>query len=102
LPAPGESQATQYSGRYCLFDLVPALLERIAPQTIEEMFITTLSYSKTNASQLIDLLDAGTIKRCGLIVSAYFKSTSREIYDALVPKLLARGMQVLAMRTHAK
>jgi hypothetical protein len=36
------------------------------------------------------------------LVSYYFKSTSRDSYDALVPELLKRGHRVLAMRTHAK
>jgi len=102
LPVQGESFHAIISGKYALWDLVPAMLEKIAPQTISELIIATLSFSKTNAAEMLALLDTGRVKRMSLLVSHYFKGTNREIYDSLVPHLLERGQKVQAMRTHAK
>lgn len=102
LPVQGESYHAIISGRYALWDLVPAILEKIAPQTIDELHVATLSFSKANAAEIIQLLDGGRVKKMGLLVSHYFKGTNRDIYDSLVPHMIERGQKVMAMRTHAK
>lgn len=101
LPVPGESMHAVISGKFALWDLVPAILERTG-QDIDHLHLATLGFSTSNASEILTLLDAGKIKRVNLLVSHYFKGTSPEIYDALVPKLIERGHPVLAMRTHCK
>lgn len=101
LPKEGESLHGVISGKYALYELIPALIERTG-QPITDLHIATLSFSKSNAVDLLGLLDDGHVKRVSLLISYYFKSTSRPIYDALVPQLRKRGMRVLAMRTHAK
>jgi len=102
LPVEGEDFEAVISGRYALWDLIPAILEKIAPQTIETLYIATLSFSASNAAEMLDLLDSDRIKSVGLLVSHYFKAQNKHLYDTLVPKLLERGHKVLAMRTHAK
>jgi hypothetical protein len=101
LPAAGESLHGVISGRYALWELVPALIQRTG-QSIDDLTLATLSFSKQNAADLLALLDDAQVRRVGLLVSYYFKSTSREIYDSLVPELRRRGQAVLAMRTHCK
>lgn len=101
LPKKGESLHGIICGKYALWDLVPAVLERTG-KTIDHLSIATLSYSEKNAADLLARFDAGQIKGVSLLVSHYFKSTSQGIYEALVPHLLARGQRVLAMRTHCK
>jgi hypothetical protein len=101
LPAEGESLHGVISGRYALWELVPAIIERTG-DTIDELHLVTLSYGKQNAAELIGLLDGGQVKRCSLLVSYFFKAQNRHLYDTLVPHLLDRGHRVLAMRTHAK
>jgi hypothetical protein len=102
LPTDGESFHAVISGKYALWDLVPAMLEKIAPSTIDALTLATLSFSKQNAADMLALLDNGSIRTVVLLVSHYFKSTNREIYDSLIPQLLERGHKVCAMRTHAK
>lgn len=51
---------------------------------------------------MLGLVDEGRIGRVSLLVSHYFKSQNRALYDTLVPPLLDRGHRVLAMRTHCK
>lgn len=101
LPALGESLHGVISGKYALFELIAALIEKTG-QSIEDLTIATLSFSKANAGDLLGMLDAGQVKRVSMLISYYFKSTSRPIYDALIPQLRERGMKVLAMRTHCK
>jgi hypothetical protein len=101
LPAPGESLHGVISGKYALFELIAAIIERTG-SAIEHLTLATLSFSKNNASELLGMLDGGHIDRVSLLVSYYFKSTNREIYDSLVPELRRRGHKVLAMRTHCK
>ena len=88
-------------GKYALWELVPALIEKTGSK-IDDLLIATLSFSKANAAEMLGLLDDGQVKRVGLLISYYFKSTSRPIYDCLVPQLRERGQRVLAMRTHFK
>lgn len=101
LPKAGESLHGVISGKYALWQIVPALIEATG-QKISELYLCTLSYSKANAAELLDLVDSGQVKRVTLLVSYYFKAQNRELYDSLVPELLSRGHRVLSMRTHAK
>jgi hypothetical protein len=101
LPADGQTLHGVICGKYAMWDLVPALIERTG-RKITDLHIATLSYGKQNAQELLGLIDDGQVKRVSLLVSYYFKSTSRGLYDTLVPPLRERGHRVLAMRTHAK
>lgn len=97
----GEDLEMVISGRYAMWDLVPALVEKTG-QNIALLTIATLSYSTSNAAELLGMLDGEQIGAVDFLVSYYFKSTSRKIYDTLVPQLLERDQRVLALRTHAK
>jgi hypothetical protein len=101
LPREGESLHGVICGKYAMWDLVPALIERTG-RKIADLHIATLSYGKQNATELLSLIDDGQVKRCSLIVSYYFKAQNRPLYDTLVPPLRERGHRVLAMRNHAK
>ena len=101
LPKAGETLHGVISGKYALWDLVPALIEKTG-QSIADLHLATLSYGKQNAAELLGLLDDGRVKRVSLLVSYYFKAQNRGLYDTLVPELLKRGHRVLAMRTHCK
>jgi hypothetical protein len=100
MPKPGESLHGIISGRYALFELIPAIIEHAG--AIEDLHIATLSFNKNNAHDLLQLIDDGHIRKMSLLISYYFKSTSLETYMALVPQLKARGMRTVAMRTHIK
>lgn len=102
LPREGESLHGIISGKYALWEMVPALLERHKGERIEALYLATLGFSKQNGADLADLLAGGQVRRAALICSHYFKSTSAGIYDLVIPDLIARGVRVLAMRTHCK
>ena len=101
LPADGESLHGIISGKYALYELIPAIIERSA-QPIVDLHVATLSFSKQNAADLLALIDDGHIEHMGLLISYFFKAQNRHLYDLLVPPLIERGHRVLSMRTHCK
>jgi hypothetical protein len=101
LPGVNESLHGVISGKYALFDLIPALIERTG-QNIATCYIATLGFSKQNGADLCGLIDAGHVGTVAMVCSHYFQKTSQQIYDAVIPALLKRQQRVVAMRSHAK
>jgi hypothetical protein len=101
LPKVGQSLHGIISGKYALWDMVPALIERTG-ESIADLYLCTLGFSKKNGADLCGMVDDRQVRRVSLLCSHYFKATSSPIYDAVVPELLNRGQRVTAMRTHCK
>ena len=89
------------SGRYPLFAIIPAVID-LSGATIDDLHLVTLSYSKDNAADLLDLLDTGKIHRVSLMVSHYFAKANAHLYDPLETELEERHQRCIALRTHAK
>jgi hypothetical protein len=102
LPGPGEAYHFLVGDKLSLWDIVPALIERIAPRPIRALHVSTLSFGAATAADILALLDAGKIQRISFLVSVMFSAKNRHLYDQLVPHLLKRGHRAGAMRTHAK
>jgi len=102
LPGPTQAIHLAISGRFALFDLIPAALELSAPATIEELTVATLGFSKNNIIAIGELLDAGKIGRLTLLCSHYFAGTSPEIHTLATEELAKRGQSFLSIRNHAK
>jgi hypothetical protein len=101
LPKEGQSLHGVISGKYALFDLVPAILERTG-DTIADLYLVTLGFSKQNGADLCGMLDGRQVRRSTLLCSMYFQQTSPGIYDAVIPELLKRKQRVKAFRCHGK
>lgn len=101
LPRPGESYHYLIGDRHGLYDLLPAFLKRRG-RPIVELWVSTLSYGSANAAALLELIDAGQIKRVHFLVSVMFSAKNRHIFEELIPHLIRRGHRAAAMRTHAK
>lgn len=101
LPAADEAFHCIVKGNYPQWALVPAIL-RLAGEPIERLYLVTLGFSKANAQELLDLLDAGQVKNVTALVSCYFKVQDAQIYDPIHEELSKRNHRMLAMRTHAK
>jgi hypothetical protein len=102
LPGPREAFHLAISGKFALWDCVPAVLSLAAPATITSLYIATLGFSKANVESMATLLDAGEIGSITLIASHYFKGTSPDIYTHGLETLTARGQRFLSIRSHAK
>lgn len=101
LPKLGQSMHGVISGRYALFDLIPALIER-TKSDIADLYVLSLGFSKKNGRDLCAMLDDRQVRRVSFVCSHYFSKTSGGIYDAVIPELIARKQRVKAIRTHAK
>jgi hypothetical protein len=103
LPDPDEGIHMVISGRFALFDHVPAVLS-IAGCKIEALTIATLGFSVRNIVKLCSLIDAGEIGEVYLLASHYFAGTSAKIYNVAVKEFAKRPdrMKFLSVRQHAK
>lgn len=102
---PGEDDAIHMaiSGRFALFDFVPAALE-LGGCKIDAVTIATLGFSRRNVLKLCELIDAGRIGNARMLYSHYFRGTSAELCECLDEQFAARPERARAAtaRTHAK
>ena len=91
------------SGRFALWDLVPAVAH-LAGVNIAELHIATLGFSRRNIEHMAGMIDAGKIRAVTMLCSHYFSKTSAVIYDFAVEEFAKRPerMRFLSVRTHAK
>jgi len=102
LPDPDEEFRLVIGGRFALFNVVLACLTRSA-SPIDTLVIATLGFSKKNVDGLCDLLDRGQVGRLDLLLSHYFKGTSRATYDYAAQAFGTRPQaRFLSLRNHAK
>lgn len=102
LPPAGESLHCIMRGNFNGWDLVPAILRLAAPATIRSLYVATLGFNETNATELVELLDKGDIQNVTFICSIYFRTTSGDVFEYLHHQLQTRGQRALAIRCHAK
>ena len=102
LPEPDEAFHCVAGGRFAMWDIVPAVLFRAKPRTIESLTIATLGFSKNNADALCKLLDEKQIGRVTVLCSHYFSATSKDILKHMVAGMEHRGQTLAIRRSHAK
>jgi hypothetical protein len=102
LPAIGETWHAIMKGNFNGWDLVPAILGLAEPATIAWLGVATLGFNKSNAQELVELLDAGQVGSVEFIASTYFKGTSADEFGFLHEQLTTRGQKCAAVRSHAK
>ena len=102
LPQPGESLHLIASGLWPAWALVGVMLTHAAPATITSLHLATLGFSRSNAEELLALLDAGRIGSVTMLGSCYFKSHERDLSGWLASELLHRRQRIAYVRTHAK
>ena len=101
-PAENEEIHMTISGRFALLDYLPAILE-MTGDSADEVWLTTLGFSKKNILTLCNMLDTGRIGHFWLMGSHYFKSTSKGIYEMAVEEFEKRPTaKFLSVRNHSK
>jgi hypothetical protein len=102
LPGPDEAAHVVISGKFALWDMVPAVVT-MAGANVAELHIATLGFSRRNIEKMAAMVDTGIINKVTLLASHYFSKTSATIYDFAVEEFGKRGrMRFLSVRTHAK
>lgn len=103
LPGPREAWHIVTSGKFALWDYVPAVLKLVAPVTIAELHVATLSFSKPNVAQFCELLDSGQIGQAKLLASTYLRATNPDVYEFAMAEVPKRPTaHLLLLRVHAK
>jgi len=102
LPGPRHARHILVTGRFALWDCVPAIVAKCG--RIQMLHVATLGFSKKNVESMARLLDAGDVAHIRLLCSHYFKGTSTEIYRFAAEELGKRKdrAEFLSVRTHAK
>ncbi len=102
LPAKGEAIHLLMDSSFDGIDLIPAMLDLMAPATIRELHISTLSFNRRVMQRLLDLIDAGKVGRCVFCCSALFEGKERHLVDELAAELKRRGGHMTVERNHTK
>lgn len=102
LPEPEESLHVICRGNFPLWSIVPATLALAAPAVIDALHVATLGFSTSNATALLDLIDARKIKTVWVVASVYFERQSPAEYRLMADGLAQRGQKIVALRCHAK
>ncbi len=101
LPGPRESLHMALDGRFAAWHLGEAIIELLA-MPIAELWVCTLGFNRDNCNSLCTMLDARKVRSATLIVSDYFRSSDRTIFEDCRQELETRGQRIVITRSHAK
>ncbi len=102
LPEPGGAIHAIMKGNYSYADLIPAVLKIAEPVKLDYLAATTLGFSQKAALQLIDLLDADSVRTLDLLCADFFEKADPEICQFTRKELTRRGSRFASARCHAK
>jgi hypothetical protein len=102
LPGEGESLHIICRGNFPLWSVVPATLALATPARIDHLAIATLGFSTSNATDLLQMLDAGQVQAVDIVCSVYFERQNPAEYRIMAEGLSARHQRLIALRSHAK
>ena len=102
LPAEGEAIHAITGRRWSAATLPAVLLELAGGAVIARLTIATLSFGRPVIRELLDLFDAGKVRRLELLASAFFRRHNEDLFAAAVEAFEKRGQRLAAARTHAK
>lgn len=104
MPARGESIHVIVGQSFAGFDLLPSFLDLTGAKRFDQLYMTTLGFSRDNLAQLELMIDAGkiTAKNLRILCGDFFRRADSGIWD--VGKLLAkeRGFTFKSYRNHTK
>ena len=101
LPQHGETIHCLMGGDYNGSDIIPAI-QSLAEVNVDELYIATLGFNKTNTTQLCTMFDDGLLRRVTLLCSHYFSQTDGGTFDFAERELTGRGQRIVFTRNHAK
>ena len=102
LPTPGESIHLLIGAKHSMGHVIPAIISLASPSIIEELTVSTLSFSKRNAIDICAAIDAKLVNKFTLVCSHYFSKTSPQIFDPSKVILEERGATIICPRQHTK
>jgi len=99
-PASGESVHIVSDAKFDFWTWVPAMLIWIG--RTESLYCSTWTLARSNAVELFEVWDAGTIGMVHFLTGTYFKRRETAVYALLLDGLRRRGGRFRAFQNHAK
>lgn len=100
LPEPGETLHAIMTGRYDLMYMIAILVAQLGG--CQSVRIATLSFNGKNLAEMLNLIDAGAVKRMTLLCSAFFRDHNRELWQECLADFRERNCRAAAARSHCK
>lgn len=100
LPAAGECLHVVSNGDFDYWTYVPLLAGYLG--TVDEMYASTWVINRASVAELLEMLDAGTVRRLSFLGGDFMKTGDTSVYATLLTGLEARGMRMVCLRNHAK
>lgn len=101
LPVVGESLHLVMDGCSDTYLFLPRTLDLLG-RPAEEVLAATWTMSRPFAVDFLAQLDAGRIRRAGLLVGEYFAHREQAVYATITEGMLARGFPIRAHLNHCK
>lgn len=99
LPKPGECVHILLDGRFILAAAIPVILDTIGPAGL---ICGTLGMGIPPAQMIAELMQAGMVKRCTVVLSQFFSQQDRATCAQVCEILRAAGATVIIARSHCK
>jgi hypothetical protein len=104
LPENGEYVHMVVGGEFAGFDLLPAALKLAGAARFDELWLTTLGFSRDNLAQLEAMIKAGQVppKRLTILCGDFFRRADTGLWD--IGRLMAKehGFGFRSFRSHTK
>lgn len=101
IPKPGEAHHCLMTGEYDLCQVIASVARRLP--TLTAIRIATLSYSKRNAVELLELLEALPSLKLTVLASAFFRGHNKELHEWFEEELkIHPTARLAAARSHCK
>lgn len=101
LPAPGESWHAVMDGCSDTYLFLPRTLDLLG-RPADEVLAATWTMSRPFAVDFLAQIDAGRIRRAGLLVGEYFAHREQAVYATITEGMLARGFPIRTHLNHCK
>jgi len=101
-PAPGETIHVLSDSKFDFWTWVPVMVDWLG--TVDALYCSTWTLSRTTAVELAELWDAGKIAagQVCFLTGLHFKRRETAVYATLLDTIRTRGGQYRAFRNHAK
>lgn len=102
IPEPACSVHMMTGGSFDFWDYIHAILDLAAPRVCDQFYGSTWIMNRTNAKDLLALMDAGRIRKVGIITGVYFQRRESSVFHMIYEGLRRRGQRFKACANHSK
>jgi len=101
LPAPGEAIHLVSNGRFDYWHFIPVTLDLLG-RPVDELTASTWVMNRENVVELIEMYDAGRLKKFSILTGEFFKRRCPAVVNLLIDEIQKRGQRYIASPNHTK